>query len=192
MFFGQEEKTDISQYVKEQWVTISQFCEKLLESSPLLLRGYGFAKYQQNGQFIEDLGYHFVKINDRIFGFCGESKTSGDYNENTILSFRYINEFDPAILTSNIFESNQFKSNSNYYRNFEAELLIDAKVYTYQDEEKLLLSKKGQGNIDLYCSYQIKNISNEFLVKVYPAAFTAAKHLAMKKMLDERVKNLKK
>ncbi len=192
MFFNQTVSFDIKKYVKEQWVSLSQFYEKLSLDGQLLLKGYGFFEHREQKQFEEQVGYHLVRINNRVFGFCGENLKGGVAEEGTTLSFKNITEFHENILTSALFEASQYTGNKNNFNKFDAELIIEAKIYLYEDEEKLLLTKKGQGNIDLYCSYQVKNNSNELICKVYPTAFTAAKHLAMNKVLEQRIQNLKK
>lgn len=192
MFFGQPEAIDLKKYTIQQWVSVSQFYEKLQEEGSLLLRGHGFFSYEVTGQFTEFLGCHLLQVNDRLFGFFGESRGDDKADENSSLSFKNITEFNSNILTSQIFQTSQYSSSKNSYSKFDADLDIEAKLYLYEDEEKLLLSKKGQGNIDLYCCYQVKNNTNELFCKVYPTAFTASKHLAMSKILDQRIKELKK
>jgi hypothetical protein len=192
MFFGQTESLDLKKYIKEEWVSLSQFYDKLRVEKELLLKGYGFFEREVIGQFVEHWGYHLVKINDRVFAFCGESFTQNSADESQPLSFKRIIEFDEKLLSSSLFEGSQYTGNKSNYNKFDAELNVEAKIYLYQEEEKLLISKKGEGNIDLYCSYQVKNNTNELICKVYPAAFTAAKHLAMNKILDQRIKQMKK
>lgn len=193
MFFGQQDNEDITKYIKEEWVSLSQVYEKILESnSTLFLKGYGFINHEKSSQFIEFLGYYLIHINGNIFGFCGESIKGETLKENELMNFKSVVEFDASILKSSILMGNQFKSSQNYYKKFDADLLIEAKIYQYHDEEKLLLSKAGQGNIDLYCSYQIKNNTNEFVCKIHPSAFSTAKYLAMSQILEERIQNMKK
>ncbi len=195
MFFGQQENLDISTYIKEEWASMPEFCDKLNESAELLLQGYGFAQYEQDGQDgkeAEQLAFHIVRINDRMFGFCGDTNNLQDVNENSGLNYKKIVEFDNSVLSSSLFEANQFRFSKNLYKRFDAELVIEAKLYSYNDEQRILISKKGQGNIDLYFAYSIKNKTNELFGKVYPSVFNAVKHLAMKKLLDERINNRKK
>lgn len=191
MFFNQTESFDIKKYIKEQWVSLSQFYDKLSIDEPLFLKGYGFLQKEEQGQFTENLGYYIVRINDRIFAFCGES-LNGPAEEGANLSFKYIVEFNESIIHSSLFEPSSYTGAKNHYSKFDAELTVDAKIYLYEDEEKLLITKNGKGNIDLYCSYQIINQSNELICKVYPAAFTAAKQLALNKVLEQRIQNMKK
>jgi hypothetical protein len=191
MFFSQTETFDIKKYIKEQWVSLSQFYERLDADELLLLKGYGFIQREEQGQFNSNLGYYIVRINDRIFGFCGES-LNGQAQDGETLYFKYIVEFNESILNSSLFESSTYSGSRNVYSKFDAELTVEAKIYLYEDEEKLLITKKGQGNIDLYCSYQVKNHTNELVCKVYPAVFSAAKQLALNKVLEQRIQNLKK
>jgi hypothetical protein len=191
MFFSQTESFEIKRYIKEQWVSLSQFYDKLSVNEPLFLKGYGFLQKEEQGQFTENLGYYILTINDRIFAFCGES-LNGQTEEGSILSFKYIIEFNESILNSSLFEPSAHTGSKNHFTKFDAELTVDAKIYLYEDEEKLLITKNGKGNIDLYCSYQIINQSNNLICKVYPAAFAAAKQLALNKVLEQRIKNLKK
>lgn len=192
MFFNQTASLDIKKYIKDEWVSIPQFYDKLRVEKTLNLKGYGFIEKEVTSQFSEFLGYHIIRINDRLFGFCGKSLNGSNPEENSILFFKNITEFKIDFLNSALFEESQYKENSNRYIKFDADLTIEAKIYLYEDEEKLLLSKKGQGNIDLYCSYQVENKSNELICKIYPAAFSAAKYLAMNKILDERIQSIKK
>lgn len=191
MFFNQTESLDIKKYIKEHWVSLSQFYDKLLDDESFLLKGYGFLQKEEQGQFTEKLGYYIFRINDRIFAFCGESP-NGSAEEGSTLSFKYIIEFNEDILSSSLFEPSAYNGSKNHYTKFDADLTVDAKIYLYEDEEKLLITKNGKGNIDLYCSYQIINKSNDLICKVYPAAFAAAKQLALNKVLEQRIKNLKK
>lgn len=191
MFFNQTESFELKKHIKEQWVSLSQFYDKLLTDEPFILKGYGFFGQEENGQFVSNLGYYVVRVNERIFAFCGESQ-EGYAEDGSTLYFKYIVEFNESILNSSLFESSPYSSQTNSYNKFDAELDVEIKIYLYDDEEKLLITKKGKGNIDLYCSYQVKNNTNELCCKVYPAAFTAAKQLALNKVLEQRIKNLKK
>ncbi len=193
MFLNQEEKEEnLNKYIKQEWIGLSPFTDSLKSEEDVLLIGYGFFNHQTTGQFAEKISYHLLKMNDRLFGFCCNGKDGEEPSEGSNLIFKYINEFDNDLLNSSFFTHNSFRENKNYYKNFESELPVENKLYQYQDEEKLLISKEGIGNIDLYISYQVKNITNEFTVKIQPNVFSTAKHLAMKKLLDERIKNLKK
>ncbi len=193
MFSNQEDQEkNLSQYIKQEWIGLPIFVDSIKEESDILLIGYGFLSHKIKGQFEEKIGYHLLKMNDRLFGFCCNGKEGKEPTEGSSLILKYINEFDNDLINSDFFAVDSFRENKNYFKNFEAELEVENKLYQYQDEEKLLISKRGLGNIDLYMSYQVKNITNEFSVKIQPNVFSTAKHLAMKKLLDERIKNLKK
>jgi hypothetical protein len=191
MFFNQTESFDIKKYIKEQWVSLSQFYEKIEADDSMLLKGYGFIQREEQGQFNLNLGYYIVRLNDRVFGFCGEN-LNGQAQDGATLYFKYIVEFNENILNSALFEPSPYSESRNLYSKFDAELSVEAKIYLYEDEEKLLITKKGKGNIDLYCSYQVKNHTNELICKVYPAVFNAAKQLALNKVLEQRIQNMKK
>jgi len=190
MFFDQPQIINIDKYSLEKWVSLEQVSESINENEKILIHGFGFFNYKEEGQFSEFLGYYLLKINDRLFGFCGESIDGEVVEENKNIRFKHVIEFNNDLLNSAIFEGSQFKRSTNYYTSFKAELLVEAKSYLDSDEEKLFFSKKGQGQIDLYCSYHIKNKDNDFACKIHPSAFSAAKHLAMSKILDERIKKI--
>jgi hypothetical protein len=191
MFFGQQESIDINKFIKEEWISLLHFSEMLDEEDYLVYQGYGFFSYRNQSQFDEFLGYYLLKITDKLFAFVGESYSDKKVEENEPIKFKKVIELDEKLLATNLFESTHGNS-SNYYKNFEAELIIDAKVYQYSDEDKILLTKKGQGNIDLYASYQVKNENNELAIKIQQSAFTTARHLAMTQVLEKRIQNMKK
>jgi len=173
---------DIEKYIKEKWLSLPQFYESFLTEKDLFLKGLGFFKYSSTGQFNEDIGYHLIKLNDRLFGIGGFFLDKEEVTDNASMILKNIVEFDTSILDYT----------NNTYKDLEAALPIEAKIYIYSDEDKLLINKSGKGNIDLYCSCQVEKQKNKLLYKVYPSVFNEVKRLVISNLLEERIKNLRK
>ncbi len=77
----------------------------------------------------------------------------------------------------------------NFYNSLEINLNVDFKFYEYENETRLVISKSGDTNINLYFAIVIKNDLPQYLtVKINPSVMEDSKHLKMIKILDERLK----
>lgn len=184
MLYEEKVETQITQNILEEWSTFFSFQEKLeeekLDNKELILQGYGFVNEVMNSQFKSFLGYHLLQINNKLFAFYGESFNSNKPSENENLKFRGIVELN----INNI--PNQ------HLKILEAPLPISSKFYQYTNEDKILISKEGVRNIDLYISYHLNYLNKEFIIKIHPSVFSVSKHLAMINKLDNRINNLNK
>lgn len=195
MFFGKIEPYNIESCILEEYLTLNGFNDYLKSFGMLVLQGFGFCNYELQGQFKEFRGYHILIINNEVFGFVGTSANQSSTSKNLIpnskeeMAFCKIVKFDPKLLTSNIFED--IRSPGNKLEYLDASLAIDGKLYEYEHEDKLIFSKKGDGNIDMYTTYSYYPKTN--LLRAYiqsQSMHMSAKQQAMMNFLDKKVNNL--
>lgn len=190
MFFGKVEPFNVESCIKEEYLTLSGFNDYLSNFSMLVLQGIGFCTYEVTGQFQELKGYHILVLNNEVFGFVGSS-----INPNMVLNaksnmlFSKVVKFDSKLLNSSVFEDMRFPGNTLDY--LEASIAVDGKLYEYEDEDKIIFSKKGAGNIDMFATYSYFHKTN--LLKTYIQSHSiqaAGRQQAMMNMLDKNVSDL--
>jgi hypothetical protein len=187
MFFTQEfNDFDITKGIKNEWGSLFAFCEEINDIySDIKFVGHGFLQKTQNEQFFDFLAGYIIGLNDKYYIILGED--SSPISENGWFKFKSVIEIDKDFLNSQV-----LSDPTSQYNIFESELLVELKHYQYQEEERIMISKKGIGNIDLYASFSVKNGGKLLNGKIYPAAATAAKNQLMTNMLNERFSSVKK
>lgn len=187
MFFDQEFNLfDIKNHLKNEWGSLFTFCEEINEiNEEVKFIGHGFFNKKQENQFFDFLGGYILALNDKYYIILGEENNI--ISENNWFKFQSIIEVDKEFISSYV-----INSTNNKFSKFETELIVEIKHYQYKEEEKIMISKKGIGNIDLYASYSIKNKDKLLNGKVYPSANVAAKNQLMTKVINERFSNIKK
>lgn len=187
MFFSHEtDNFDLYQHIKNEWASLFTFCEEMNDiHQEIKFLGNGFLQKKQTDQFYDFLGGYILGLNDTYYIILGEDNNPP--TENVWFKFKSIIEVDKNFINSHI-----LNMTNNSYAKFESDLIVELKHYQYQEEERLMISKKGIGNIDLYASYSIKNKDKLLNGKVYPAAAVAAKNQLMTNLLNERFSSVKK
>lgn len=194
MFFQATSNTNVKQkpesFIIKSWDNFEEFSShfnSLAES--FTLKGVGFThNIPEEGEILS--GYQIFNTNVGVFAFVGESLDQKQVTKESDIFFTSIVELSPSIFTSMIFKTMSFKNNS-IFSPLDCEVPIELKEYLYNDEEKILISKAGRGNIDLFCSYVLNG--NSYLIKtvIHQNLHTVSKNLAMNKLLEERINNLK-
>lgn len=195
MFFGRIEPYNVESCILEEYLTFTGFHEYLMSFGMLVLQGYGFCTYEIQGQFKEYRGYHIIVMNNEVFGFVGTAPASNNTiktvmpNPRENMIFSKIVKFDAKLLTSNIFEDIRYSGNNLEY--LDASIAIDGKLYEYEDENRIIFSKKGEGNIDMFATYSYYSKTN--MLRAYIQAQSmqmCAKQQAMMNFLDKKISNL--
>lgn len=196
MFFGRIEPFNVENCIVEEYLTLSGFNDYLTNTfGMLVLQGYGFCTYEVQGQFKEYRGYHILVMNNEVFGFVGTLAVPDSGSKGNIpgaksqLLFSKIVKFDQKLLNSNIFEDIRYSGNVLEY--LEASIAIDGKLYEYEDEDRMIFSKKGEGSIDMFGTYSYFHKTN--ILKTYlqtQSIQLAGKQQAMMNLLDKKVSHL--
>lgn len=187
MFFSNElNNFNLHSHMKNEWGSLFAFCEEMSDIyQDIKFVGNGFLQKHQGDQFYDFLGGYILGLNDKYYIILGED--TGAISENSWFKFKSIIEVDQLFINAEV-----INVPNNSYAKFDSELIVELKHYQYQEEERIMISKKGIGNIDLYASYSIKNKDRLLNGKVYPAAAVAAKNQLMTNMLNERFSTAKK
>lgn len=187
MFFSHEiNDFELRKHIKNEWGSLFAFCEEMNDIHPeVRFLGNGFLQKKQVDQFYDFLSGYILELNNSFYIILGEDNTPS--SENSWFKFKSIVEVDKLFINTEV-----LTLANNSYSKFESELIVELKHYQYQEEERLMISKKGIGNIDLYASYSIKNKEKLLNGKVYPAAAVAAKNQLMTNLLNERFSSVKK
>lgn len=191
MFFSRSEPYNIEASIQDEFLTLKGFTDYLEEFEMLVLQGFAFCTQEAKGQFREHRGYHILIMNNETFGFVGTlpGNNMKAPSVNDKLSFSKIVKFDKNILTSNIFEGYGKAGKLEY---LEASLAVDGKLYEYEKEDKLILSKRGAGNIDMFATYTIFK-DGDFSAYIQRNSLSnAARQQAMENTLDERIMQIHK
>ncbi len=187
MFFAQEfSNFDVTTAIKNEWGSLFAFCEEVNDLyTEIKFVGHGFLQKTQNEQFFDFLGGYIIGLNDKYYIILGEDVSP--ISENGWFKFKSVIEVNQDFIKSQV-----ISDPTNNYSKFETDLIVEIKHYQYQEEERIMISKKGIGNIDLYASFSVKNSGKLLNGKIYPAATTAAKNQLMTNMLNERFSSVKK
>lgn len=190
MFFGRVEPFNVESCIKEEYLTLSGFNDYLSSFGMLVLQGIGFCTYEIKGQFNDLKGYHILVLNNEVFGFVGSAINDvRPINSKSELTFSKIVKFDSKLLNSNIFEDLRFSGNSLDY--LEASIAVDGKIYEYEDEDKIIFSKKGEGNIDMFATYSYFHKTNILKTHIQSHSIqVAGRQQAIMNMLDKNVSTL--
>lgn len=190
MFFSQQEQEKflIDKYIIESKNLKENFLELFPHNdlkNQLLFSAYGFFK-------TDDFAYYLFKINNIIYSFETKINYSHkNFEDSSEYSNFYILSED--ILSVDQLRSSDPKNSQGFFFDFKIDLPSEIKYYNYQDEFRILLSKHGEGSIDLYFGFSVfKNKEINFSVKINQALFQVIKQEQMRKMLDERLEMLKK
>ena len=195
MFFGRIEPFNVESCIIEEYLTLSGFNEYLSGFGMLVLQGYGFCTYKLKNESKEVRAYHILLMNNEIFAFVGTMANSDEnYVNNTPtskshLSFLKIVKLEKKILNSNIFED--IRHSGNILEYLDASIAVDGRLYEYDDEDRMVFSKKGEGSIDMFGTFSYFPKTNT--LKPYLQAQSiqlAGKQQAMMNLLDKRVSHL--
>ncbi len=187
MFFNQLSEEYYDKYVINEWVSFWLFFDEISYEDNNSFEGHGFFRTIKKDQFSDDesvFGY-ILKLNNRYFGFLGTQ--INEFKEGANFKFKHVVEFSEKFHVSDIFSIGE-----NYFKKFDTNLEVDVKFYSYSTEEKILISKRGDGNIDLYASYQYDFEKETISGKVFPSAFNALKSKMFNIAIEERFSNIKK
>lgn len=191
MFFSHMQQFNVETSIQDEFLTMKGFVDYLQEEYEMLvLQGFAFCSQESKGQFPEFRAYHILIMNNEAFGFVGtnliDSKKKPLLSEK--LSFSKIVKFDKRLLSSGMFEG--YGSGKLEY--LEASLAVDGKLYEYQQEDKLILSKRGEGNIDMFATYTILK-SGEFSAYIQKNSISnAARQQAIENKLEASMQMLNK
>lgn len=192
MFFNRVEQISVESTIQDEFLTLKGFVDYLQdEFEMLVLQGFAFCAQETKGQFPEYRGYHILIMNNEAFGFVGTNidNTKRKPLISDKLNFTKIAKFDNKLLASGIFEGYANGSKLEY---LEASLAIDGKLYEYEKEDKLILSKRGEGNIDMFATYTIYKTGELTAYIQKKSIVNAARQQAMANTLDERIQSLGK
>lgn len=187
MFFNQLSHEYYSEYVINEWVSLWLFFEEISYEEENSFEGHGFFRSIIKDQFNDNesvFGY-ILNLNNRYFGFIGNP--INEFKEGGSFKFKHIVEFNEKFHNCDIFAISE-----NYVKKFDTNLEVDVKFYSYSTEEKILISKKGDGNIDLYASYQYDFEKETINGKIFPASLNALKSKMFSAAIEERFSNIKK
>lgn len=186
---------NLENYIISKWTDFDLFCNDFLSiNQETNLLGFGFIYNKDSSVNDSDsikIAYHLVVCSDYIIGFCGESIDGLDPNESTPLFFHEIVLFDKKILSDGIFNRNSF-SNRSKISNLDCELNVEIKPYIYEDEKRIFISKAGRGNIDLFASYILDGQEYHITPTIQQSVYSSSKQALVNKMLEDRIKNIKK
>lgn len=195
LFRREENNINLNKYIEKQWENLQIFLQEMDLKKQHFLSSNGFYSYIEKGQFSKSLGLFFFTIDSQIIGFLCSSlaenlQLAKEYDE---MKLEKIFLFKSNIKQSIIFEENQFKSrSSNYYHNFDVDLPVEIQFFDYEKEQKILFSKPGEGNINLYFSFLYNKNNQVFKTTKTESLKKEIKNLYMVKVLDERMSLLKK
>lgn len=186
-FFNQEFNEDktIKDYVIEvqNYLEFKYLC---LDWSEIQLKGFGFFYiYDEPSKLYE--AFHIYSVNNTLFAVSGTMKEKPRANSKIQLKNFYI--LDSKILKDPVYFNGSMEEGFNFYNALGINLNVDFKFYEYENETRLVISKSGDTNINLYFAIVIKNdLPQDLTVKVNPSVMEDSKHLKMIKILDERLK----
>lgn len=182
---------DPSDMIIKSWSNFLSFSSELDELSLIHnITRFGFTHNSRTEDKLH-MGFHFIEVDNRVFGFCGESLDDKYLNKNSPIFFHKVVELRPDILVSENFK--RFgSSNNSYITTLEAPVPVDLKGFAYEDSDKLLITKAGRGNIDLFLSYTVDGKNYHLVTQVNQSIEQAAKTIAREILLEQRIQNLKK
>jgi hypothetical protein len=197
MLFRREQyNLNLNKYIEKQWENFEFFLQDIqAENGENFLSANGFHAYIEKEQFSKSMGIFFFNLNEKYFAFfC--SSLQGELNllkESDEMKLEKIILLKPSVKQSVIFENNQFAArSSNYYHNYDVNLPIDIQFFNYDKEQKILFSKPGLGNINLYFSFVVEKMNQKFRITKTESLNQEIKNLYLSKILDERMLQLKK
>lgn len=186
-FFNQEfdEEKTIKDYVQDV-LNYLEFKYIFLDYSEIQLKGFGF--FYINDEVNKGYeAFHVFFVNNSLFAVSGHSLDKPRANSKIRLKNFYL--LDHKILKDPMYFNGSLEEGFNFYNSLGINLKVDFKFYEYENETRLVISKSGDTNINLYFAVVIKNdLPQEFTVKVNPSVLEDSKHLKMIKILDERLK----
>lgn len=186
MFFqgsaSQESQYNINKFILNEWISLAIFFEDIIDSSDeYYLNGYGVITKPHVSQYYNDIVGHIFKLNQKYYIFTG-------YNIEGLKSEHI--KFRSIIEVNQDFIDGLSKTANDFYKDLESSLSVDFKHYSYPFEERIAMTKKGEGGVDMYASYSLKT-DDGFFGKIYPATFVAAKNQVLTNALNERLANIK-
>lgn len=197
MLFRREKyNLNLDKYIEKQWENFESFLQEAQEENgENFLSENGFYAYIEQEQFSKSMGLFFFNLNKKYFAFLCSSlqEDSNLLKESDEMKLEKIILLKPSVQQTIVFENNQFMArSSNYYHNYDVNLPIDIQFFNYEKEQKILFSKPGLGNINLYFSFLIEKINQKFKITKTESLKQEIKNLYLSKILDERMLQLKK
>lgn len=179
---------NIDKYIKQRF-TYQEFLEEFGTHKTLKLTGYGFF-YTYDGDKYHN--YNLFKFKSFLIGFYTTSNfkvgisSTGKFQNMLLISSDILN-------LSHLFDDpSSNNENSSQFNDFKIELIVDTKLYDYQNDTKILISKAGDKNIDLYFSMVINKADRISQVKINSHIKSIVKRMQLEKVLSERIENIKK
>ena len=181
-------KINIYEYIEEEWFSIESFINSLEHG--LQFMGIGFFPIEETGQFPGWKGYFVLKLNETYYGLYGESRNGKPpYMEESII-FKGVVKLNPKFNELNPFKGHNRIPRSTF-KLFPADIIVDIKLYSYEQQEKVTISKHGNENIELYVTFELDKRTNYLNLKISANALEqATRHMAMIKTLDERLEKV--
>lgn len=181
-------KFDIEKYIKKRF-SYQEFLEEFGTQKTAKLVGYGFF-YTYDGEKYHN--YNLFKFKNFLIAFY----TTSNFKVNISSSAKFQNMLllsNDILNLSYLFDSGSSNNeNGIQYNDFKIELLVDIKLYNYENDTKILISKAGEKHIDLYFSMVINKIDRISHVKINSHIKSIVKRMQLEKVLSERIENIKK
>lgn len=181
---------DPADFIINTWSNFLAFSEHLqINSKDNEIMGVGFTHNKK----VEDnvhIGYHLFQINDRLFAVTGETIEKNVASQDQELFFHKVCELRKNLLDSINFKKKN-RENNSYFTLLDSGIPVDIKGYAYEDSDKLLITRAGKGNIELFINASVSGYNYHLCLTIHENIHSVAKTIAREKLLDERIRNLK-
>lgn len=129
------------EFIIDTWGTYSEFVDLINEEEEVLFEGESTIQktYLINGLKYTDT-FLFFKLNGRYFA----SVFKEDRNDHGVIYFDGISEMSEIIFRSEDYLELIRRSSKNRFKELGVGIPIDIKCYTYQDEQRIIMSQKDK------------------------------------------------